>query len=112
MISIENLTFTYGDGTFQLRIPQLTLEAGRAAVIVGPSGSGKTTLLNLIAGILPGTGGEITVGNTAVHRLRDSDRRLFRLLNVGQVFQFLRPPGGLAIGIDLRERTENVLSDA
>ena len=87
MISIENLTFTYGDGTFLLRIPQLTLEAGRAAVIVGPSGSGKTTLLNLIAGILPGTGGEITVGNTAVHRLRDSDRRLFRLLNVGQVFQ-------------------------
>jgi len=87
MISIDDLTFTYGDGTFRLRIPQLTLEAGRAAVIVGPSGSGKTTLLNLIAGILPGTGGEITVGNTAVHRLGDGDRRLFRLMNVGQVFQ-------------------------
>lgn len=87
MISINELTFTYGDGTFRLRIPQLTLEAGRAAVIVGPSGSGKTTLLNLIAGILPGTGGEITVGNTAVHRLGDGDRRLFRLMNVGQVFQ-------------------------
>ncbi len=87
MISINDLTFTYGDGTFRLRIPQLTLEAGRAAVIVGPSGSGKTTLLNLVAGILPGTGGEITVGNTAVHRLGDGDRRLFRLMNVGQVFQ-------------------------
>ena len=87
MISINELTFTYGDGTFRLRIPQLTLEAGRAAVIVGPSGSGKTTLLNLIAGILSGTGGEITVGNTDVHRLSDGDRRLFRLLNVGQVFQ-------------------------
>lgn len=87
MISINDLTFTYGDGTFRLRIPQLTLEAGRAAVIVGPSGSGKTTLLNLVAGILPGTGGEITVGNIAVHRLGDGDRRLFRLMNVGQVFQ-------------------------
>jgi putative ABC transport system ATP-binding protein len=87
MISIHELTFTYGDGTFRLRIPKLTLDAGRAAVIVGPSGSGKTTLLNLIAGILPGTGGEITVGNTSVHRLRDADRRLFRLLNIGQVFQ-------------------------
>lgn len=87
MISINQLTFTYGDGSFRLRIPQLFLEAGRSAVIVGPSGSGKTTLLNLIAGILPGTGGEITVGTTAVHRLSGGERRLFRLLNVGQVFQ-------------------------
>jgi putative ABC transport system ATP-binding protein len=87
MICIHELTFTYGDGTFRLRIPKLTLDAGRSAVIVGPSGSGKTTLLNLIAGILHGTGGEITVGNAAVHRLRDADRRLFRLLNIGQVFQ-------------------------
>jgi len=87
MIAIKNLTFTYGDGTFRLRIPQLTLEAGRSAVIVGPSGSGKTTLLNLIAGILPGTGGEITVGSTEVHRLGDGERRLFRLQHVGQVFQ-------------------------
>ena len=87
MISINQLTFTYGDGTFRLRIPQLILEAGRSAVIVGPSGSGKTTLLNLIAGILPGTSGEITVGSTLVHRLSDGERRLYRLMNVGQVFQ-------------------------
>ena len=56
-------------------------------MIVGPSGSGKTTLLNLIAGILPGSGGEIRVGNTDVHRLNDNARRLFRLQNIGQVFQ-------------------------
>lgn len=87
MISINQLTFTYGDGTFRLRIPQLNLETGRSAVIVGPSGSGKTTLLNLIAGILPGSGGEIRVGNTDVHRLNDNERRLFRLKHVGQVFQ-------------------------
>ena len=87
MISINQLTFTYGDGTFRLRIPRLTLESGRSAVIVGPSGSGKTTLLNLIAGILPGSGGEIRVGNTDVSRLTDNERRLFRLQNVGQVFQ-------------------------
>jgi putative ABC transport system ATP-binding protein len=87
MISISQLTFTYGDGTFRLKIPQLTLESGTAAVIVGPSGSGKTTLLNLIAGILSGSGGEIRVGNTDVHRLSDNERRLFRLQHVGQVFQ-------------------------
>ena len=87
MIAINQLTFSYRDGTFRLRIPVLTLESGRSAVIVGPSGSGKTTFLNLIAGILPSSGGEIRVGHTDVHRLTDNDRRLFRLLNVGQVFQ-------------------------
>jgi len=87
MISISQLTFTYGDGTFRLRIPQLALQSGESAVIVGPSGSGKTTLLNLIAGILSGCKGEITVGSTNVHRLNDNERRLFRLQNVGQVFQ-------------------------
>ena len=87
MIAINQLTFSYRDETFRLRIPVLTLESGRSAVIVGPSGSGKTTFLNLIAGILPSSGGEIRVGHTDVHRLTDNDRRLFRLLNVGQVFQ-------------------------
>ena len=87
MISIDELTFTYGDGSFRLRIPRLTLEAGRSAVIVGPSGSGKTTLLHLIAGILYGAGGNITVGDTQVNRLHDKERRLFRLQNVGLVFQ-------------------------
>jgi putative ABC transport system ATP-binding protein len=87
MISISQLTFTYGDGTFRLRIPQLTLESGRSAVIVGPSGSGKTTFLNLIAGVLQGSTGEVTIGNTDVHRLKDNERRLFRLQNIGQVFQ-------------------------
>ncbi len=56
-------------------------------MIVGPSGSGKTTLLNLIAGILTGSGGELRVGNTDVHRLNGNERRLFRLRNVGMVFQ-------------------------
>ena len=87
MILIQHLTFSYGDGTFWLRIPELTFESGRSTVIVGPSGSGKTTLLNLIAGILPGAGGEVKVGEFKVHGLDENARRLFRLRNVGQVFQ-------------------------
>jgi len=52
MITIENLTFRYGDTGFRLRVPKFVLEANERVAIVGPSGSGKTTLLNLIAGIL------------------------------------------------------------
>ena len=87
MISINQLQFAYAGGQFSLQIPELHLESGRSAVIVGPSGSGKTTLLHLIAGILPVTVGEMSVGETAVHKLNDAERRLFRLRNIGLVFQ-------------------------
>ena len=87
MISINKLQFAYSDGQFSLQIPELVLEAGRSAVIVGPSGSGKTTLLSLMAGILSVTSGNVCIGNTKVHELRDTDRRLFRLRSVGLVFQ-------------------------
>jgi putative ABC transport system ATP-binding protein len=86
MIEIQHLQFAYTDGAFSLQIAELKLE-GQSAVIVGPSGSGKTTLLNLMAGILPVQHGEILVADTALHQLSDADRRLFRLRNVGLVFQ-------------------------
>ena len=126
MISIRQLTFTYDDGAFRLRIPQLTLESGKSAVIVGPSGSGKTTLLNLIAGILHGSGGEITVGGTDVSRLNDKERRLFRLQRVGLVFQDFqlidylnvldnillpcRIHPSVSVTKELRERAESLLN--
>lgn len=87
MISINDLRFAYPDGQFSLQIPELRIESGQPTVIAGPSGSGKTTLLHLIAGILPVTAGEINVGGTSIHRLNDTDRRLFRLRNIGLVFQ-------------------------
>jgi NitT/TauT family transport system ATP-binding protein len=50
--AIGDLTFTVGDGEF--------------ACVVGPSGCGKTTLLRCVAGLLPPTAGEITVGGSPV----------------------------------------------
>jgi putative ABC transport system ATP-binding protein len=87
MISIHDLQFAYADGQFSLRIPELQFTSEKSVVIIGPSGSGKTTLLNLIAGILPVPSGRITVAGTPIHSLNDSERRLFRLQNIGMVFQ-------------------------
>lgn len=86
MISIRQLRFLYPEGSFTLRIPELDLN-GTSAVIAGPSGSGKTTLLHLLAGILPAHEGEINVAGQPLHQLNDSARRLFRLRNIGLVFQ-------------------------
>ncbi len=87
MIDVTSVAFGYPDGGFSLAIERLHVDAGEAVAVIGPSGCGKTTLLHLIAGILVSQGGEITVEGEAVHALGDAQRRLFRIRNVGLVFQ-------------------------
>lgn len=87
MITAENLTFRYSATSFQLRVPEFTLQNDERVAIVGPSGSGKTTLLNLIAGILTPQAGRIDVAGTDVASLSDPERRRFRASAIGFVFQ-------------------------
>lgn len=62
MINIQNLDKSFGQrklfSSFSLNIKQNDF-----LVVSGPSGCGKTTLLNMIGGIEPFDGGEITVNN-------------------------------------------------
>ena len=87
MIEISNLSFSYSKSDFQLNIDQLVVEAGQCAAVIGPSGCGKTTLLQLMAGIIPNLSGTIRVNGYEVHKMGDAERRLFRLRNIGFVFQ-------------------------
>ncbi len=62
-------------------LPDLTLEAGDSAALVGPSGSGKTTILHAIAGLLPLSGGTVTVcGRDLDEQTADSWRRRISLV--------------------------------
>lgn len=87
MISVENVTFGYPGGEFDLFISELQIEAGDAVAVTGRSGCGKTTLLNLLAGILQPVKGRIAVGEQIVSSMNDARRRDFRLRHVGLVFQ-------------------------
>ncbi len=65
-----------------------TFEVGQFIALLGKSGSGKSTLLNLISGIDHPTSGDIWVNGTAITRLSDHQRTLFRRDHIGFVFQF------------------------
>ncbi|WP_437887064.1 ABC transporter ATP-binding protein [Phytobacter sp. V91] len=78
-LTTHNLHFAY-DGAPVLRGVSVAFQAGGFYALVGPSGAGKSTLAWLLAGLLPPSGGEILLGDTAVSHL--SDARRARLLGM------------------------------
>jgi ABC-type lipoprotein export system ATPase subunit len=87
VIKLSNLEFRYAEGEFRLSIPELYIDRGTTAAVIGPSGCGKTTLLNLIAGVTEPLTGRITTNEVELTSLSDSERRNFRIRNIGLVFQ-------------------------
>jgi NitT/TauT family transport system ATP-binding protein len=71
----------------------LDIRQSEFVAIVGPSGCGKTTILKMVAGLVPYTAGEITVGGRRVQQ---------PLTDVGIVFQE-------SILLDWRDVLSNVL---
>ncbi len=47
-VTLEDVSFSYPDGTRALEHVSLTLEPGATTALVGPSGGGKSTILNLV----------------------------------------------------------------
>ena len=70
-----------------LRGVSLDVARGEVVCIIGPSGSGKSTLLRCINGLVPIDGGEIHVGNHAVHKLRTDVELVALRKDVAIVFQ-------------------------
>ncbi len=87
LVDISQLSFAYGEGNFRLSIDDLSVGLGERVVIIGPSGCGKTTLLHLAAGILLPKQGSIMIDGCQLSGLSDSQRREFRVRNIGLVFQ-------------------------
>src|ERR1700758_1962403 len=62
MISVSNLSKTYGSGFRALNNINLDIRRGEIFALLGPNGAGKTTLISTICGIANPTSGSITVG--------------------------------------------------
>jgi multiple sugar transport system ATP-binding protein len=79
-VVLKDLVKTYGSFAAVNNV-SLTVNDGEFVALVGPSGCGKTTTLNLVAGLLPLTSGDITIGDRIVNDLDPKDR------DIAMVFQ-------------------------
>jgi ABC-2 type transport system ATP-binding protein len=61
IISVANLSKTYGSGFTALRDINLDINKGEIFALLGPNGAGKTTLIGIICGIVNASAGRITV---------------------------------------------------
>jgi ABC-2 type transport system ATP-binding protein len=61
IISVANLSKTYGSGFEALKNINLDIRHGEIFALLGPNGAGKTTLISTICGIARPTEGHITV---------------------------------------------------
>ena len=86
MIRFEDVSVTYRGGVQALRGLDLTIEDGEFIVIVGLSGAGKSTLLRALNGLVPATGGSITVDDTEVVGASAAELRALRS-QIGMIFQ-------------------------
>ncbi|WP_108502683.1 urea ABC transporter ATP-binding subunit UrtE [Paracoccus indicus] len=73
MLTIENLTSGYGESDV-LRGLDLQVPKGQIVAIMGRNGMGKTTLMKSLMGIVPATGGTITVDDRQVGGLKSHAR--------------------------------------
>ena len=67
-IKVEDISFTYADGTQAINGLSLEAPAGKTVALVGASGSGKSTLLNLLPRFYDVTSGRISIDG---HDIRD-----------------------------------------
>ncbi|MFL6550469.1 MAG: ABC transporter ATP-binding protein [Povalibacter sp.] len=87
MLSIENLSKSFGSGRHLFRNVSLRIERGDYIAIMGESGSGKSTLLNLIAGLDTPDAGRIEIDGRDIAALDDDARTHLRRASMGFVFQ-------------------------
>lgn len=83
MISIENLSVRYPDGTLAINGLSLEIKDGESCALLGENGAGKSSLFKAILGLLPIESGKIAIGGV---ELTPKNLREIRKM-AGMVFQ-------------------------
>jgi putative ABC transport system ATP-binding protein len=89
-ISVRGIVKDFGSGDTRVRALHgidIDVFPGELTYLVGESGSGKTTLISIVAGILYPTEGHVRVFGSEIYDLSKNALVLFRLSNIGFIFQ-------------------------
>ncbi len=94
-------------GTFSLENISFDVPRGAYGVVIGPTGSGKTTLLEVISGIIPQTGGRLSLGG------RDATHEPAESRGIGLVYQlgFLFPHLSVAENVNYGTTNTAIAND-
>ncbi|MBQ3600598.1 MAG: ABC transporter ATP-binding protein [Lachnospiraceae bacterium] len=120
IINCRHLTKIYAPDTHALNDVSLKINKGEYISITGKSGSGKSMLLNIIGLLEAPTDGELYVGETLVHNMKESQLTTIRNQEIGYIFQSFFLDGAYSVyknvemplliaGVKRRERKERVL---
>src|SRR5215213_5183319 len=80
IISVSNLSKTYGSGFKALNNINLDIKRGEIFALLGPNGAGKTTLISIICGIANLSEGSVTVDGHDINRDYRAARSLIGLV--------------------------------
>src|SRR3954465_2134549 len=80
----------------------LTIRRGEFICLLGPSGCGKTTALNCIAGLLPVTGGTISLDETRIDLLPPEKRGFGMVFQNYALFPHMTVRKNVAFGLMMR----------
>lgn len=90
VVEIKNLVRTFTNGkvvTRVLRGISLVIKEGEFVSIMGKSGAGKSTLMYQMSALDHPTSGTLRVAGVNLEKLSSQERTIFRLYNLGYVFQ-------------------------
>ena len=91
ILQCKNVSKVYGSGdnkVVALDKVNLSVEKGEFVAIVGASGSGKSTLLHILGTVDKPTEGTVTIEETDISALNQTQAAVFRRRKVGLVYQF------------------------
>jgi ABC-2 type transport system ATP-binding protein len=80
IISVANLSKTYGSGFKALKNINLEINRGEIFALLGPNGAGKTTLISIICGIANPSEGRVLVGGRDINAHYRAARSLIGLV--------------------------------
>ncbi|WID97555.1 ABC transporter ATP-binding protein [Bosea vestrisii] len=102
-ITVRNLDKRYGAGEAGVKaVDDVSFEVkqGEFVALLGPSGCGKSTILNMVAGLIPRSGGHIAIDQDEV-RLGEVNRKVGYVFQRDTVFPWRTVEANIGYGLEI-----------